>query len=1811
MRTRVGRCGRCLCALLILIGLAAISHGQNAASRGLHKIEVNDQALAARIAASGGRLIADYGGYKLYDAAWPIVDLPAGKAEARDDYNSIFLNATRLDTSKPEVQALRKKAGTFSGKRMHLVHFAGPVQPGWRKELLDAGVEIVSYIPQNAYLVFGDCDSIARVQALAAVAPHIQWEGSYLDDYKIQPAAGAANAGDHFAVQLVQDPAANPDTLKLIDQLKLGPLDQLHPVLHYVDIVAHIPPANLARIAARPDVVSIQRYGTPKKVCERQDQIVAGNLSGNVPSGPGYLAWLQSKGFSQAQFDASGTVVDIADSGIDDGTTSPNHFGLHEGGQMANASRVMYNRLEGTANPGSTLKGCDGHGTINSHIVCGYDNSAGFPFADSAGYHYGLGVCPFVRVGSSVIFDPYNYTFPVYSDLTSRAYADGARISNNSWGDGESDGSYTLDAQEFDALVRDAQPDRSADAAPGNQEMTIVFAAGNSGDAAGSIGPPGTAKNVITVGGAENVQRFGGADDGADLGGNTDAQADNANAMLDFSGRGPCSDGRKKPDIVAPAIHVSGGVIEAADPGPEGTADSCFAGQSSSLIAIDGGPNGSFFFPTNQRFYTASSGTSHSTPCVSGGCALVRQYFINNGWPAPSPAMTKAYLMNSARYMTGAGANDRLWSPSQGMGEMNLGMAFDGAPRMVRDEATGDLFTASGQSRSFEGVVANSAKPFRVTVAWTDAPGSTTGAAYNNDLDLTVTIGGNTYKGNVFAGSYSTTGGAADPANNVESVFLPPGASGAFTVTINATSINSMGVPNAAGDANQDFALVIYNAGAVPMLAAASDALLSETCAPTNGVIDPGETVTVDFGVQNIGAASTTNLIATLLPGSGIAFPSPARNIGALPSGATGRAAFSFEADGVCGQFITAALQLQDGTANLGTVNYYFQLGRIVTETNFAEDFDEVAPPVLPNGWTSVSLKSGTGWTTVSGVSDTSPNSVFCPDATSQNEVTLISPPITLLNSQSQLSFRQKFNLEDTYDGGVLEIKIGDGAFKDIVAAGGTFVSGGYVEQLLAGGDPASDQDPLVNRNAWSGTSDGFMTTVVNLPSAAQGENIQLEWICGTDAGNAALGPGASGWWIDSVAISETNFACCSSGTTLAPTIVFPTNGFTSASIEIGGTAPAGASVVVYDNGATDLTTTADATGIYGAFLTLPQGTNVLSVAANGVSDSEGGVTVVVLPPAPTLRVAAKSAPQVLVTGQGEAGAVVSVDENEPESLLLTNLVVDGAGNYAGLIALAPGTYALSASQAEGGLISGQSASSSVTVVVIAPPAITFPPAGFSTNSASVKIIGTGIPGATATLYDGTNSVGTASVSAAGVFSLTVKLSNGPHSLTATETSGGIASSASPAIAVTMNLVPTILLEPQNQTGFLKETLTFTSAAGGAVPMRFAWEKNGVKIPGAVSSKLTLANVSAASAASYQVIAANAYGSATSAVATLTLAANPFVDLAGSYYGLFSETPPRFQSSGFLTLKLGALGGFSARILNAGGSYGFSGAFPINGEISAAVSRGADLPPLIVALNLDISNGTEQFTGTVSNSAWAAAAALQADRATFGSTNPFPNLGRYTLLLAGTGDGSAGQGGDGYGTFAITSAGLLSFAGVLPDNTGIAPPAVSVSKYGQWPLYIALYGKLGALVAWMDFTNGDFAGEATWMRAGAVGPLYKSGFTNSLSVSSSRFVPGTTKVPVLDLTNLEATLAGGGLPNVLSNGVILYNNGKLRPDGPGISNLVLSASPAAGTVSGSFVDPVTRRATAVKGVVLQQQNSAGGFFITSNASGTFVLTPQP
>jgi hypothetical protein len=93
--------------------------------------------------------------------------------------------------------------------------------------------------------------------------------------------------------------------------------------------------------------------------------------------------------------------------------------------------------------------------------------------------------------------------------------------------------------------------------------------------------------------------------------------------------------------------------------------------------------------------------------------------------------------------MTGVGANDILPSNNQGMGRMNLGAAFDGTPRMLTDQT--QVLGATLQTFQVTGSVVNTGAPFRVSLAWTDAPGPTTGAPYVNNLDLEVTIGDTTY----------------------------------------------------------------------------------------------------------------------------------------------------------------------------------------------------------------------------------------------------------------------------------------------------------------------------------------------------------------------------------------------------------------------------------------------------------------------------------------------------------------------------------------------------------------------------------------------------------------------------------------------------------------------------------------------------------------------------------------------------------------------------------------------------------------------------------------------------------------------------------------------------------------------------------------------------------------------------------------------------------------------------------------------------------------------------------------------------------
>ncbi|MFZ1217721.1 MAG: hypothetical protein WAO00_00440, partial [Chthoniobacterales bacterium] len=179
------------------------------------------------------------------------------------------------------------------------------------------------------------------------------------------------------------------------------------------------------------------------------------------------------------------------------------------------------------------------------------------------------------------------------------------------------------------------------------------------------------------------------------------------------------------------------------------------------------------------------------------------------------------------------------------------------------------------------------------------------------------------------------------------------------------------------------------------------------------------------------------------------------------------------------------------------------------------ETFDQVVPPALPTDWVATNtqgpaplwVNSNSGLP--SPAFDSPPNAAYVDDPNVVSDKRLESPTIHFFGrpGTSRLSFRHNFNLEPGHDGGVLEIRNETGAFQDILTAGGTFVTGGYNATI------STPSSPIDGRQAWSGTTAGFVTTVVDLPSFPV---IVLRWRMASDAGGAG-----TGWRVDSIVLTQ------------------------------------------------------------------------------------------------------------------------------------------------------------------------------------------------------------------------------------------------------------------------------------------------------------------------------------------------------------------------------------------------------------------------------------------------------------------------------------------------------------------------------------------------------------------------------------------------------------------------------------------------------------------------------------------------------------------
>jgi subtilisin family serine protease len=723
------------------------------------------------------------------------------------DSNLVLLRRGPIDTSHLDqsdtstVDTQRLASGLPDGQafQLRLIQFKGPIRRDWIDRLIGTGVDVVGYVPNYAYVVRGSDAALSRLAALdghrASDVRPVRWIGRLDPIQKIDPAFTdevLSQAGEQMADVDIELIAHSPaQTINQILEMSDGAA-RTRQLSRFVVLSVMLPIKRLLDVAAFEDVLFIGPAPRFRPLDELSDQIVAGNLvpDGTRPSAPGYFGWLSSMGLDfEPDF-----VVEVTDTGLDRGSTLPDlihpDFRDPEGN-----SRIAYNL--NYADDGE-IDDRLGHGTLVASVIAGLGSPSR---ADAAGFMYGTGIDPFIRIGASRIMDHLGQLPPRidFAAIAASAYGRGARIGNNSWGSGGN--AYDAMAQEYDFLARDV--DQSS---PGNQEMTFVFAAGNEGPD-GHIDSPGVAKNVITVGASESYRPEGFDSCNLDGGGAIGPEgADSALDILRFSSGGPTADGRTKPDLVAPGTHVYGA-----------------ASRSDRFFGQGLCPGIPVYQPPNQNLYTWSSGTSLATPHVSGAAALVRKFFtsrnlLGNSKP-PSPAMIKAFLANSALYMTGANAAGDLPSQRQGWGLVDLSRAFDTTQRVLVDQTA--LFTDSGQEFVINGSVVDPSKPVRVTLAWTDAPGSLIGPSLVNDLDLEIRVGETAiYRGNFFAGAFSIEGGEADRLNNVESIYLPAGlfsegAAGHLTITVRAANIAGDGVPGNSSLLDQDFALVACNIVAV------------------------------------------------------------------------------------------------------------------------------------------------------------------------------------------------------------------------------------------------------------------------------------------------------------------------------------------------------------------------------------------------------------------------------------------------------------------------------------------------------------------------------------------------------------------------------------------------------------------------------------------------------------------------------------------------------------------------------------------------------------------------------------------------------------------------------------------------------------------------------------------------------------------------------------------------------------------------------------------------------------------------------------
>ncbi len=371
--------------------------------------------------------------------------------------------------------------------------------------LAKLGFKVAGYVPNNAYLVDASGFDKKTLEAL----PNVRFVGAWLPEYKVSSTIrNHVQTETSVIVEVLgfQGAAAGKLESSLINARLMQASVKADASANIAKVRVSVAGKDLKdfveQLAAIGEVAWIDRFELPElHNVDSVGPIQSGLASSNPPSPTAASIW--ARGIM-----GTGQIVAVIDSGMDRNQAFFNRYnriGLNNeitdattiapptpGPTFPNRKVFGYFVMPGASGyddnqtcPGGNSTGF--HGTHVSGTVAGDSGTATTPLAIQ--YDNGDGMAPQAQI---LFMDIGNDTTGCLSgdagpNMFLAARNAGSFISNNSYGSGNS-GSYN---------ARDIEID---DTLWATEDLLIAFSAGNSGSGAGTIGHPAHAKHALTVG---------------------------------------------------------------------------------------------------------------------------------------------------------------------------------------------------------------------------------------------------------------------------------------------------------------------------------------------------------------------------------------------------------------------------------------------------------------------------------------------------------------------------------------------------------------------------------------------------------------------------------------------------------------------------------------------------------------------------------------------------------------------------------------------------------------------------------------------------------------------------------------------------------------------------------------------------------------------------------------------------------------------------------------------------------------------------------------------------------------------------------------------------------------------------------------------------------------------------------------------------------------------------------------------------------------------------------------------------------------